>query len=852
MLRPSTREKVNTTDDAKLRLIKYLTFYEKKSKTVRHPHQIINRILIMTKQNLQAKMLTSAIILSLLTHLHSVHGYGNVLTRNMLDSTPFSDRITSSILGRGFSTSTGEVYSSCIKVDGGKRDLPPSYDIESFTTVIPVRRMTDGTFVRDGHPEDEGRLSSKLGWDWIRGTVDEDLNRFHRGGTSLTPDAGVGVPQYVAGTVSFRFVTEKEDKFSNTLGNDGKLVKGAAEFLRKGNYVGFFQMCGPGYVRSIRRESEISSVFRYLGDKNEGERSEFADMLRKRIDNGSWTGGNYNLFRDADRLEYHSFYPTLTVSIRAYGISFHSNHYHGNGIMFVKSMDQYMEVINSALSGTHSPEAGTVAALEVVPWSLSVPFYSKSSSGDTKEKETCQETCNFEGEPCETNCYVAVYHPHIKRANAIWNAEFVAQLDQVMAAKLTALRNVMACHTAVRSFPSDSLSRLLRNHKYFNADFGLVEEESGQKDERAGVSMSRGCDLDTLPFEGSADTVTVGHWETLRKGRVGAPCSACNNGYSVKNITFPTQNSIDGDLCLQWTEQGGDGGASAADFNWNKKNKFFSLKRYFGTCSCSGGSHPAGVVENYSPEFCVFDNPPDTCSKIIKTHITSDDDQYPEKVGPNDPFYHKGPYPVYKAPQVLSLSTEDFYSQTVGRLQEIFEGLMDKKTQETLAMRYMSEMSSYFNKFYNPCLSALAKDDLGLPGETFVTTPWFSLDECHEMDCALPGATWDEERYCQIVGETRDCTACKDLGCGGCIVKKEGILDDFGKIVEAFCMPEILENPNRQSSILNAMNILVTEEKSVKDEVMEGKQDVKVEAGFFRPRGEGATKGRHIFRPKSD
>jgi len=143
------------------------------------------------------------------------------------------------VLGRGYSVATGSLQSSCLIVNERTK---PSYDFDYFFTEI--RSSTDTT---DRSTWSE-QIKLSYGYQWVKGTVDRDRKSQSESRTQT-------YKHYIIATMRTERYYSSIDEIHAELSDD------ARDLLQSGQYISFFQACGPNYIRSINRAAEITAIF---------------------------------------------------------------------------------------------------------------------------------------------------------------------------------------------------------------------------------------------------------------------------------------------------------------------------------------------------------------------------------------------------------------------------------------------------------------------------------------------------------------------------------------------------------------------------------------------------------------
>ena len=129
-------------------------------------------------------------------------------------------------------------------------------------------------------------------------------------------------------------------------------------------------------------------------------------------------------------------------------------------------------------------------------------------------------------------------------------------------------------------------------------------------------ATSGGTCTDTRPATSNL-TITLRFW-TIAPGTgiTGQACPvACDFANATANAVVLSAEPASAAACVQWP--GGSGEDSASNFSCDVPSASFSLTQWT-SCTCSGGSVPAGTRKQYSTNYCIVDTPSTLCARIEK------------------------------------------------------------------------------------------------------------------------------------------------------------------------------------------------------------------------------------------
>jgi len=151
-----------------------------------------------------------------------------------------------------------------------------------------------------------------------------------------------------------------------------KLTPHAMSLIRKGDIIGFYQACGTGYIRSIRRTNEVAAVFTLTSTSSQ-ELEDFTSSF------GAGGGGTYyGISADVDVKGKHSSTSSkkqsdfqMKIEIQAFGIGLNKE---DDQALLATDLKQYHAAMEYAFRSMQSEDIGQVFGIEVVPWTDNLQF----------------------------------------------------------------------------------------------------------------------------------------------------------------------------------------------------------------------------------------------------------------------------------------------------------------------------------------------------------------------------------------------------------------------------------------------------------------------------------------------
>ena len=158
-------------------------------------------------------------------------------------------------LGRGYSLTSYDVLSTCLQFDE-KTEPTYNYDYQMTET------NSDGTHVADV----DATLKASISFGFISAQISMKV-KSHTESTRKSH------------FISTRMATERY--YSSIDDTTASLTPDALALVERGDLIGFFQACGSGYIRSIRRTAELAGVFEFSSSSQTNAREMAADFSLK-------------------------------------------------------------------------------------------------------------------------------------------------------------------------------------------------------------------------------------------------------------------------------------------------------------------------------------------------------------------------------------------------------------------------------------------------------------------------------------------------------------------------------------------------------------------------------------------
>ena len=303
-------------------------------------------------------------------------------------------------IGRGFSMASFSVVSTCLK---STEKTQPTYNYEYDTYDVE----------ENGHVSSSsgGSLSASLGYSFVKATISDSFS-----------DSKVSKKK----SRHVITVMKMERYYSSMDDSTATFSSGAQDLLDQGDTIGFFQACGSGYIRTIRRTAEITAVFS-LTSESDKELSESAlalSMSLKGWGAGMGAGGSLDLGHKSNSKK-SSVKTETTILIRAYGLGLNSN---GSDTLVAKNIEDYHNVIAFAFRSMHNDEVGVVQGIEVVNWVNCLQFQQAVKFREGLEqlsvislKSEASHTETFIKEVLDKNLSTTLYRERLENAQKAYD-----------------------------------------------------------------------------------------------------------------------------------------------------------------------------------------------------------------------------------------------------------------------------------------------------------------------------------------------------------------------------------------------------------------------------------------------
>jgi len=241
-------------------------------------------------------------------------------------------------LGRGYSLTTYDVLSTCLQFQE-KTEPTYNYDYEMLETKNDGLTTSDVT----------SSMKASASWWFIKSTITG----------SLAKTASTSRKKHF---VSTRMATERY--YSSIDDTTASLTPDALALLDRGDMIGFFQACGSGYIRSIRRTAELAAVFEFESS-SESKSKELAAGLKISGFRTDATGSS------SHKTSQESSDTKTTIKIKGFGLGLNMD---GADTLVAKDLEDYDAAVKYAFRSMQNDDVGMIQGIEVVSWMSNLQF----------------------------------------------------------------------------------------------------------------------------------------------------------------------------------------------------------------------------------------------------------------------------------------------------------------------------------------------------------------------------------------------------------------------------------------------------------------------------------------------
>ena len=251
-------------------------------------------------------------------------------------------------LGRGYSLTTYDVLSTCLEFTGKTQaSYNYDYDMVEYTTEGAAKTTMSGS------------MKASVSYGFMKGEVSGDVSKESESSRKT---------HYVA----TRMATERY--YSSIDDTTAKLTPDALGLVQRGDLVGFFQACGSGYIRSIRRTAEIAAVFAFSSSSTTTSASMAAKLTASTGGGGQWWNPSPSGSVES-KSEYSSTSSSsdeLTrIKIKGFGLGLNAD---GADSLVATNIEDYHKAMKFAFKSMQNDEVGMIHGVEIVSWMNNLQF----------------------------------------------------------------------------------------------------------------------------------------------------------------------------------------------------------------------------------------------------------------------------------------------------------------------------------------------------------------------------------------------------------------------------------------------------------------------------------------------
>ena len=230
------------------------------------------------------------------------------------------------------------MLSTCLQFDE-KTEPTYNYDYQMIET------NSDGTHTADI----DASLKASVSYGFIKAQLNVKV-KAHKESTRK--------PHFI----STRMATERY--YSSIDDTTASLTPDALALVQRGDLIGFFQACGSGYIRSIRRTAELAAVFEFSSSSQTTAREMAADFSLKARGysaKASFAASSKTTSSDSQ----------TKITIKAFGLGLNGD---GADTLVARTLEDYDAAVKFAFKSMQNDGVGQIHGVEVVSWMKNLQF----------------------------------------------------------------------------------------------------------------------------------------------------------------------------------------------------------------------------------------------------------------------------------------------------------------------------------------------------------------------------------------------------------------------------------------------------------------------------------------------
>jgi len=322
-----------------------------------------------------------------------VYASSRVIKDNRLD-----DRGRTPSLGRGYSVTTNTLQSLCYKsVDV----TVPSYDLQ-----YTFQDIEEGW--QSSYSYDVSTSASYSYW-FLKANV-----------TGHTSGSGENKRFY-----HYIYAKIDLDSYYNSLNEaTSEMSDSAVKLLEERDVVGFFDACGPYYVRSIGRHSSFLALLRYSTEENKRDLA-YEGSLKAEL-KGFFSSGSVDVSTSVKNSSAHQK-KQLNITIWAQGLGKDKL-----ANLIPTDIESFKKTVQESILTMQDANTGIITSLEIVPWIENTDF---------------QQYLKLEKEEQRLK--------YREKKTIMANSEIIAEIDRIDRSQMDAYYKMKNCHNYLKEeFPS--------------------------------------------------------------------------------------------------------------------------------------------------------------------------------------------------------------------------------------------------------------------------------------------------------------------------------------------------------------------------------------------------------------
>mmetsp|Transcript_30781 Transcript_30781/g.70437 ORF Transcript_30781/g.70437 Transcript_30781/m.70437 type:complete len:504 (-) Transcript_30781:244-1755(-) len=247
------------------------------------------------------------------------------------------------------------------------------------------------------------------------------------------------------------------DKFYASIDeNRSNLSVDSLTVLRRGDLVSFLQSCGPTYIRSIHRSSEIAVLYSFI-DQLGNERG--ANIVSSQL--------SEVLFGNGETVRYSNY---LEIDITASGIGSSLN---APGMISLQANDiqEMFNTLDHVYKNMMSDDIGLVSAVELMPWIANAEFQVAIAIDNVSQDDVCSDvngnviSCDRQSSGEVASVQTGTFSRQLMKFNFMANSEHILLLEAKLNSDLSQLSKLDTCLNELHRIRRCDRNKFLQNYR---------------------------------------------------------------------------------------------------------------------------------------------------------------------------------------------------------------------------------------------------------------------------------------------------------------------------------------------------------------------------------------------------